>query len=71
MEEKFAVAFAAEDWGFDALDRIASQFFNSARYFFHGSLLDFGIADDSAFAHLLASRLELRLDQDNGFELAP
>ena len=70
MEEKLAVAFGAEDWGFDGLDRIASQFFDGASDSFHRGFLNIGIADNSSFAHLLASSLELRLDQDNGFELS-
>ena len=69
MEEKFAVAFGAQDWGFGGLDRIAAQVFNGARDFFHCGFVNAWIADNSSFADLLASSLELRLDQDNDLEL--
>ena len=34
---------------------------------FNGKFVDFGVADDSAFADVASARFELRLDEDDGF----
>jgi hypothetical protein len=62
VEEEFAVAFGAEDGGVDYVCRDRAQGLHGGADFFYGLHLNFGIADDAAFAYVLASGFELGFD---------
>ncbi len=65
VEQKFAVAFGAEDRGVDYVGGDGAQGLHCGADFFYGLLLNFGIADDAAFAYVFAAGFELGFDQDD------
>ena len=71
MEEELAIAFGAGDGGVDDFDVGAAGLFDAGAHAVDGELMGGGIADDAAFADVLASGFELGLDEEDGFEGAP
>src|SRR5580698_2556610 len=65
VQEKFAVALAAQDRRLDDLDAGAACLLNRALHLDYCCLLRLGVAHDAAFAHLLAANLELGLYQQH------
>lgn len=68
MQQEFAIAFGAGDGGIDNVDRGSGVFFDAGVDAIDGALVSGRIADDASFADVLASGLELRLDEEDEFE---
>lgn len=69
MQQKFAVAFRAQDGRFYDLNSGASELLHRARNFVGSGLLHLRVAHDTAFAHLSTASFELRLYQDDELEI--
>ncbi len=68
MKEKFTVAFGAGNRRVDDLDAGSVEFLNADADPIDGDLVGRGVADDAAFADMLAAGFKLGLDQDDGLE---
>lgn len=62
IEEELYVAFGAGDGGWDGFDGVPRQLSDGMDDFFDDEFVDFGIADDAAFADVSPPCFELRLD---------
>lgn len=69
VEEEFAIAFCAGDGGFDDFDGRTVELFDAGSDAIDGELVGCGVADNAAFADVFAAGFELRLDEDDGFEV--
>ena len=69
MEEELAVAFHAKDGRIDEGEGLAAEGADGVFYAMDGELVGGGVADDAAFAYVLAAGFELRLDEEDGFAL--
>ena len=65
VQQKFAIAFTAENRGFDHVGPGASQCQQGVTNFFDRSLLHHRVAYDAALPYLLAAGFELRFDQND------
>jgi hypothetical protein len=63
VQQKFPVAFGAENGGFDNVGAGAALGQEGLANFFDGCGLGGLVADNAAFAHMLAACLKLRLDE--------
>ena len=63
------VAFHAVDGGVDDFDGGAVLFDDAVADALDGGLAGVGVADDAAFADVLAAGFELRFDEDDGCAL--
>ena len=63
MQQKFAVAFSAQNWGLDALEIDCAEFGQRRLNSCYRRLLDCFIAHDSAFADQFPACLELGFDE--------
>ncbi len=66
VEEELAVAFHAEDGGVDEVEGVAAEVADGGLDAVHGELVRGGVADDAAFADVLAAGFKLRLDEEDG-----
>ena len=69
VEEELAIAFHAEDGRVDESQGFAAQCADGVFYAVDGELVGGGVADDAAFAYVLAPGFELGLDEEDGFAL--
>ena len=68
VEKKFTIAFSAGDGRVDDVEVCAADFLDAGADAVDGELMGGGIADDAAFADVLAAGFKLRFDEDDGFE---
>jgi hypothetical protein len=69
VEKELAVPFHAEYGGVDEGEGLAAESADGVFDSVHGELVGGGIADDAAFADVLAAGFELGLDEEDGFAL--
>jgi hypothetical protein len=69
VEEELAVAFHAEDGRVDEGEGLAAERADGVFDAVDGELVGGGVADDAAFADVLAAGFELGLDEEDGFAL--
>jgi hypothetical protein len=69
VEEELAIPFHAEDGRVDEGEGLAAESAHRIFYAVDGQLVGGRIADDAAFANVLAAGFELRLDEENGVAL--
>ena len=67
MEKELLIAFRAGDGRIDHRSHFPTLLPYALRYAIDGKLMRRWIADDSAFANVLAARLKLRFHQNDGF----
>jgi hypothetical protein len=66
VKEELAIAFHAKDGGVDEGEGLAVEGADSVFNAVDGELVGGGVADDAAFAYVLAASFELRLDEEDG-----
>jgi hypothetical protein len=69
MEEELAVAFHTEEGRVDEIEGLAAEIADGGLDAVDGELAGGGVADNAAFADVLAAGFELGLDEDDGFAL--
>lgn len=67
VKQKLLVTLCAGDGGGDDFDDLPVEVVDAVSDFFDGEFVDFGVADDAAFADIAAAGFELWLDQDHRF----
>ena len=69
VEEELAIAFHAENGRVDEGQGLAAQGADGVFDAVDGELVGGGVADDAAFAYVLAAGFELGLDEEDSFAL--
>ena len=67
VKQELLVAFGACDGGWNYLYDFPAELSGGVCDLFDGEFVDFGVADDAAFADVAAAGFELRFDEDDSF----